>query len=114
MQGQSWQPGEFPDAAGRAARRLNLDGPAGSPGASAAGRSAAPGEHVHTALNAVEVVDLVREALHLRGVAAGAAATAGGAALAVGVVGLAVGSVIHHYTEEAHQAHIDFGRSLGL
>jgi hypothetical protein len=39
---------------------------------------------------------------------------AGAAGLTVGVVGLLVGGTIHHYTEQAHQAHIAFGRSLGL
>ncbi|MCA9574267.1 MAG: hypothetical protein H6726_02750 [Sandaracinaceae bacterium] len=115
MRGQSWQPGEFPDAASRAARRLNLQGAADSSGVTAGARTEAPGAHVHSALQLAEAAHVVGELGHLaHGVANVAVGTAAAAGLAVSVVGLLVGSVIHHYTEEAHQAHITFGRSLGL
>jgi hypothetical protein len=124
MRGQSWQPGEFPDAAGRAARRLNLEGAADSSGVTAGARTAAPGEHVHNVLQLAEGANVLRELHHVGHLARGAGGLAAsgevlaGSALAVGVsvslVGLAVGLTIHHYTEEAHQAHLDFGHSLGL
>lgn len=124
MRGQSWQPGEFPDAAARAARRLNLEAAADSSGMTAGVRTAAPGEHVHTVLQLGEVANVVRELHHVGHLARGAGGLAAsgealaGTALAVGigvsVVGLAVGLTIHHYTEQAHAAHLAFGHSLGL
>lgn len=124
MRGQSWQPGEFPDAAARAARRLNLEGAASSAGMTALARTAAQGQHVHRVLQLAEVANLVQEGHHVAhlvrgagGLAASGEVLAGGA-LAVGMgvslAGLAVGLTIHHYTERAHQAHLDFGHSLGL
>lgn len=112
MRGQSWQPGEFPDAAARAARRLNLQGAADSSGVTAGARTEAPGAHVHGVLQLAESAHVVVEAGHLAH--AGAAAVGGAVTLTVGVVGLLVGATIHHYTEEAHQAHLRFGHSLGL
>jgi hypothetical protein len=124
MRGQSWQPGEFPDAAGRAARRLNLEGAADSSGVTAGARTAAPGHHVHSVLQLAEGAHILSEvphAVHLLRGAGGLAASGevlAGGALAVGigtsVVGLAVGLTIHHYTEQAHEAHLAFGHSLGL
>lgn len=115
MRGQSWQPGEFPDAASRAARRLNLQGAADSSGVTAGARTEAPGAHVHSALQLAEAAHVVGEVGHLaHGAASVAAGTAAAAGLAVSVVGLLVGAVIHHYTEQAHQAHLTFGHSLGL
>lgn len=124
MRGQSWQPGEFPDAAARAARRLNLEGAATSAGMTAMARTAAQGRYVHNVLQLAEGVNLIREGHHVAllvrgagGLAASGEVLAGGA-LAVGMgvslAGLAVGLTIHHYTEQAHQAHLDFGHSLGL
>jgi len=124
MRGQSWQPGEFPDAAGRAARRLNLEGAADSAGMTAGAGTAAPGEHVHTVLQLGEGANILRELRHVGHLARGAGGLAAsgevlaGGALAAGigvsVVGLVVGLTIHRYTERAHEAHLAFGRGLGL
>ena len=87
-------------------------------------RTAAQGQHVHRVLQLAEVANLVQEGHHVALLARGAGGLAAsgevlaGGALAVGMgvslAGLAVGLTIHHYTERAHQAHLDFGHSLGL
>lgn len=124
MRGQSWQPGEFPDAAARAARRLNLEAAANSSGMTAGARTSAPGEHVHTVLQFAEGAHVAVEVHHVAvlargagGLAASGELLAGGAlaaGAAVGVFGLIIGMTIGHFTEEAHDAHVAFGRGLGL
>lgn len=113
MRGQSWQPGEFPRAAGRAARRLNLEGAANSSGITAGARTEQPGADVHRVLQIAETLHLVHSAAHLLR-ASGAALAGGAAGLAVGVIGLVVGLAVHHFTEQAHEPHVRFGRGLGL
>jgi hypothetical protein len=120
MRGQSWEPGEFPASAGRAARRLGLDGPRDSAGSLAQHDAETAESDVSTALHGVDAVHMALEARHLSHLAGHATATsaaefaAGAVGLSVSVVGLAVGAVVHHYAEEAHQAHLRFGRALGL
>lgn len=124
MRGQSWQPGEFPDAAARAARRLNLEAAASSSGMTAGARTAAPGEHVHTVLQIAEGAHVALEVHHVAtlargagGLAASGELLAGGAlaaGAAVGVFALVIGMTIGHFTEEAHDAHLAFGHGLGL
>ena len=103
MQGQSWDPAEFPSSAGRAARRLGLE--------PAWGRVSEGPTSMEIADRTHHVLALAESAHALEQLAHAGVASLGFTTAALGV---AVGMVVHHYSAEAHEAHLAFGRGLGL
>lgn len=115
IQGNSWEPSDFPSATGRAMRRMGIDPDAhGSLGDEVAHAEDESHEHVGHAAHMIDGLHILAEGRHFAHLAAGVESLAVGVGLATSVVGLAVGIAVTHLAENQHEEFIAAGHALGL